>query len=373
MNETRHMAEDSQYAIASSEVPRIAAPDLPYRPPHPETWRPRIGLVGAGGIAHAHLEAYRDHGFDVAVIMDRHADRAEARRDEYFPDAEATDDLAAVLGREDIDIVDITTHPKARVELIEQALEAGKHVLSQKPFVTDLDIGERLCRLAEDKELVLAVNQNGRWAPYFAYMREAVRRGLIGTLQSVHLGVHWDHSWTKGTRFEEIDDLVFYDFAIHWFDFLGSLIGETATSVYATRARAAGQEMAPPMLAQALVAFPGGQASLVFDAHAVHGALHTSFISGTEGALISTGPDLADQVVEIHTAEGVGVPALGGRWFNDGFAGAMGELAAAIEAGRTPINGARENLSSLALCFAAIASSHGGGAVSPGSVRRISD
>ena len=71
----------------------------------------------------------------------------------------------------------------------------------------------------------LAVNQNGRWAPHFSYMREAVRAGLVGDVVSCHTGVHWDHSWIEGTPFEKIDDLVFFDFAIHWFDFLSSLIG----------------------------------------------------------------------------------------------------------------------------------------------------
>ena len=149
---------------------------------------------------------------------------------------------------------DITPHPAERVPLVEAALKAGKHVLSQKPFVVDLDTGERLVALADKMGVKLAVNQNGRWAPHFAYMREAVRAGLVGDVVSCHTGVHWDHSWIVGTPFEKIDDLIFFDFAVHWFDFLSSLIGDKATSVYATRQRAAGQRAAPPLLAQALVA-----------------------------------------------------------------------------------------------------------------------
>ena len=145
---------------------------------------------------------------------------------------------------------------------------------------------------------------------------------------------------------------------MHWFDFLSSLIGARGTSVYATRNRAAGQQAKPPLLAQALVAFDGGQASLVFDAAIKHGPLDQTFVGGTKGSLASTGPNLGEQSVTLTTAEGVARPTLEGAWFNDGFAGTMGELLVAVEEKREPLNGARGNLDSLALCFAAIQSAH---------------
>ena len=67
-----------------------------------------------------------------------------------------------------IEVVDITTHPDVRVGLMRRALNAGKHVLSQKPFVEDLAVGQALVALAEAKGVKLAVNQNGRWAPHLA-------------------------------------------------------------------------------------------------------------------------------------------------------------------------------------------------------------
>ncbi len=368
------MSEPSKddYALVTAKAAVVAAPELAYRPPTPRSYRPRIALIGAGGISAAHLDAYRKSGFSVAVICNRTIAKAEARRDEYFPTAEISDDVDATLTRPDIQVADITTHPAERVAMIERALAAGKHVLSQKPFVLDLDTGMRLADLADANRVKLAVNQNGRWAPHFAYMREAVRTGLLGELISCHASVHWNHGWIKGTPFEEIDDLVFYDFAIHWFDFLASLIGERAQSVYATRARAAGQDVAPPLLAQALVQFDGGQASLAFDAFTRFGPQDRTYIAGTKGSLSSIGPNLGDQRVELTSQAGVARPVLEGTWFNDGFGGAMGELLCAVEDNREPLNGARENLTSLALAFAAIASAHRGVPVLPGSVRSLS-
>jgi len=367
-------SEDEYSLAAKTPKVAVAAPDLPYRPRDPKAYRPKIGLIACGGITASHLRAYKKAGYDVVALCDLIEERAEKRRAEFFPDADVTTDYRRVLDRTDIEVVDIATHPPERLPLIEAALTAGKHVLSQKPFVTDLDEGERLVSLADQRGVRFAVNQNGRWAPHFSYLREAVAAGLIGDVLSVHQGVHWDHTWTKGTPFEAIRDLVFYDFGIHWFDFVSTVLGSQGRRVrrvQASRSEAKGQEVRPPMLAQALFEFDGGQGSLTLDAHARFGPLDRTYIAGTAATLTSTGPDLGNQTVTLHTKDGAATPTLEGAWFPDGFHGTMGELLSAIEEGREPRNSARENLNSLALCFAVIAAADDGAAKVPGQVRRL--
>ncbi|MGQ0566345.1 MAG: Gfo/Idh/MocA family protein [Gemmobacter sp.] len=361
------MGSRDDYALTSGGAAEVAAPDIDYRPSRPRGSH-RIALVGAGGISFAHLDAYRSHGFEVAVILSRDEGRATARRDEFFPQAEVMTDYAALLARDDIAVVDLTPHPAERLPLIEQALAAGKHVLSQKPFVTDLSTGERLCAMAEDRGLHLAVNQNGRWAPHLAWMRGAVRAGLVGQVMAVHCAIHWDHRWIAGTPFAAMPDVVMYDFGVHWFDFVTSILGRPALRVQAQAVAGAGQRL-PPMLASALLDFGDAQASLVFDAATPFGAQDATYVAGTEGSLRSTGPDLGRQAVELHTARGVARPVLQGQWFNDGFAGAMGALLVAIETGTPPENGARGNLVSLANTFAALEAARTGQAAVPGMVR----
>ena len=361
------------YSLKSTAAAEVAAPELPYRPPMPQKYRPRIALVGAGGISAAHLDAYRTAGFDVAVICSRTLSRAEARRDEYFPNAEATDDVSRTMRRDDVAVVDLTPHPAERLPLIELALRNSKHVLSQKPFVLDLDVGARLCDLADERGVVLAVNQNGRWAPHLSWMREAVRAGLIGEMQSCLISIHWDHSWIKGTPFEAIDDLVLYDFAIHWFDFVVSLIGGRAKSVFATKVVAGGQKVRPPMLAEALVTFEEGQAALQFDGAAPFGVEDRTFVTGALGTLASRGPDLSTQAVTLTTKAGLARPQLEGTWFKEGFRGTMGALLKAVEDGAQPLNAARGSLDALALVFAAIASARRKLPIAPGSVRNLAE
>lgn len=365
--------ETDDYSLSkASPDANIAAPDLPYRPRDPKTYRPAIGLIACGGITETHLKAYTKADYNVVALCDLIEERARKRQKQFYPKAMVTMDYREVLARDDIEVVDIATHPKERLPLIEAALKAGKHVLSQKPFVLDLDEGQRLVELAKQQDRKLAVNQNGRWSPHFGYMRQAVRSGLIGEIISLHLGVHWDHTWTIGTPFENIRDLIFYDFAIHWFDIVSHLLGgRRPQRVHATRSRAVGQTARPPMLAQALIEFEGGQASLVFDAHIKYGSLDHTFIGGTKGTIQSAGPNLGEQTLTLFTENGIAVPKLEGNWFPDGFHGTMGELLCAIEENREPINSAEENLNSLALCFAAIASATDGLPKIPGEVRRL--
>jgi predicted dehydrogenase len=359
------------YALKSAELPEIAAPEVSYRPPMPKSYRPKIGMIGTGGISASHLDAYRTAGWEVAALWNRTRSKAGEKAAEYCPGARIEDDWQAIVSNSDIDVVDITLHPEHRAPFMKAAIEAGKHVLSQKPFVTDLDLGEGLVKLAQDKGVKLAVNQNGRWAPHKAFIREAVRAGLIGDVLSAHIAIHWDHGWTAGTPFDEIDDLILYDFGVHWFDFIASMVGNRAQSVFATASHAKGQANKVPLLAQALVRLDGGQASLVFDGGVPHGPRDTSYVGGTLGSLQSDGPDLGQQTVTMTTPDGIARPKLEGQWFNDGFQGAMGELLCAIEDDREPSNGAAENLQSLAMAFAAVESRVTGKEVTIGSVRKL--
>jgi len=365
--------KNSGYGLAAvSAAGMVAAPALPYLPPRPRAYRPKIALIGCGGISEYHLRAYREMGLAVVALCDRDLARAEKRRAEFFPDAVVSADYCEVLQRDDIEVVDIALHPAQRVTAIEAALRAGKHVLSQKPFVLDLADGERLVNLAAEMKVKLAVNQNGRWAPHFSYLAAAIRAGLIGDVASVDCTLQWDHTWTAGTPYEEIRHLVLFDFGIHWFDIATRFTpGLRPKRVTATVERTSFQEMKPPILAQVAIDYPGAQVRLAFNGHVRHGQEDRTVICGSHGTLRSFGPSLSAQTVELHTAEGRMIPALDGTWFTSGFQGAMGELLCAIEERREPSHSGRDNLGSLALCFAALASADRGQPQVPGEIRKI--
>ncbi len=365
------LADDYGLAkIATTE--QIAAPDLPYQPRNPKNYHPPIGLIGCGGISSQHLNAYKLAGFNVVALCDRNKYKARERQQQFYPDAFVTTDYREVLKRDDIEIVDLTPHPADRVTMTEEAIAAGKHILSQKPFVTDLDTGERLIELANQRGVKLAVNQNGRYAPHFSYIRNAIQAGLIGDVVSANFSLHWDHNWIIGTPFEDIHDLILYDFGVHWFDLAACFFQQReARRVQALTVRGIGQKARPPMLASALIEFEGGMTSLHFNANVTHGQQDRTYIAGSRGSIESIGPSLSEQSVTLYTAAGFAKPALQGTWFLQGFHGTMAELLCAIEENREPLNSARDNLRGLALCFAAIAAASQGMPQVPGLIRKL--
>jgi predicted dehydrogenase len=147
--------------------------------------------------------------------------------------------------------------------------------------------------------------------------------------------------------------------------------GRTARRVFASFARSPGQKLRPAMLAQVAIEFDDAQATLSFDGATPYGPEDRTYVRGTDGTLVSIGPDCKKQSVKLFTSDGVFEPPLVGCWFSDGFHGTMGELLCAIEEKREPTINARDNLRSLALCLAAVASAETGQPMVPGSVRRM--
>jgi predicted dehydrogenase len=347
----------SGYGISElAELGELAPPELDYLPPRPKSYQPRIGLIGAGGISEYHLRAYRKMGWDVAAICDRSVGKAEQRALDFFPEAKVTTQLQDLLEDSSIDVLDCTPHPHDRVFLIEEALQAGKHVLSQKPFVLDLAEGERLARMADRLGLKLAINHNGRWAPHFSVMRAAVASRLLGRVGTLDCVLHWDHTWTAGTAFEEIEELVLFDFGIHWFDIATQLMGgRQPVTMQAMHSRLPYQQVKPPFAASVIAAYEdGAQVRFNFNAHVKHGQEDRTVLAGEKGTLVAYGPGLNDQRLEWFSEAGRCHIPLEGCWFENGFQGAMGELLCAIEEDRQPNNSAWSALASLEFCFRAL-------------------
>jgi predicted dehydrogenase len=371
MSQQDTLPTDDQYALVAATVADIEAPELPYAPPAIER-DVKIALIGCGGIASTHLAAYQSRGWKVVAFCDIDKNRAQSRADQFFPDALVTDNPEDIFALSGLDAIDIATHTRHRPPLLRRAIECGHHVLSQKPFVTDITIGEELVAMAKDKGVMLCVNQNGRFAPHFSYIRELVTSGTLGSITGIHTQLHWNHTWIAGTPFAQMRDIVLYDFAIHWFDFVASLLPtDLDATVTAFRGAPRVDLGLPALEATAVVEWSGGRATLSFDAGCLYGSGDSTTVIGTDGTVTSTGPDGGTQEVTLNLAAGKAKPELIGKWFNDGFAGTMAELLDSVTTGRQARNDAEGNLRSLKLCFAAIESADTGKPVKVGTVLRL--
>ena len=364
----------STYGVSQNQGAKpTAAAALPYLPPQPRRYHPNIGLVGCGGISACHLKNYRDMGLNVVALCDLDLERAKTRAREYFPQAAIVADYRELVCLKGLEVVDVATHPAERVPIMEAALKAGRHVLSQKPFALDITTAQRLTDLAAKQGVKLAVNQNGRWAPHWSYLRQLIQKGTLGTLRSLDFTVSWDHAWVKTTPFNSIHHLVLYDFAVHWFDIASVFLdGRKAKSVFATVTAGTAQPFDPPALAAVIADYGDAQARWSFNGANAFAQCDRTLICGSEGTALSRGPTSSQQTVTYTTARGAASPPLEGSWFVNGFQGTMGELLCAIEQKREPSHSAANNLTTLELAFAALASAASGRPVAPGATRRLS-
>ncbi|HCM1552947.1 TPA: Gfo/Idh/MocA family oxidoreductase [Vibrio parahaemolyticus] len=340
--------------------------NMAYKPLNTANYYPTIAIIGCGVISGAHLQAYSKAGYNVVALCDLNEDNMKKRQQEFYPMAKLYTDFNDVLADPNIDIVDITTHPDIRVTMIEKSISAGKHILSQKPYVLNLEDGLRLARLAQAKGIKLAINQNARWAPHFSYLKECVNQGLIGEVQDVQMAVNWDHNMIATMPFNEMKYAILYDFGIHWFDMLAAIMyPKKAIDVYSSATIGINQLAKPPLLNNTIIRYENAQASIIFSANTLFGQSDRTVIIGSKGTLVSEGPSLNEQAITLYTAEGSVSPNLEGMWFTDGFHGAIAELINAIEEDRTPQTNALDNLESLGVCFAAVSSAENNRPVKP--------
>lgn len=143
--------------------------------------RVRVGVLGAGAWARgAHLPGYRrDPRCEVVAIADPQRELADAAARE-FEIPLATTDHAALIARDNIDVIDVCTPSHTHFELASAALEAGRHVLCEKPVAYDFRDTRRAAALARSKGLKTKVGFTFRYSPAMRYMRELVEQGYAG-------------------------------------------------------------------------------------------------------------------------------------------------------------------------------------------------
>jgi predicted dehydrogenase len=142
----------------------------------------RIGVIGAGRWANmAHLPAWkRDPRCKLVAVCDVDGElAAKAARAYEIPSS--TGDAHELLANDDIDVIDVVTGDHSHFELTMAALEAGKHVLVEKPVAHDFRDTLRARDLAAERGLKTKVGFTFRYSPAVRYMKELIDEGWVGT------------------------------------------------------------------------------------------------------------------------------------------------------------------------------------------------
>ena len=188
----------------------------------------RTVIFGTGFMGRVHTEGIRRLGnVEVAGIAARTTDQARRFADELsIP--RATGDYRDFLSDPDIDAVHVCTPNSLHFPMAKAALEAGKHVLCEKPLATSVTEAREMIRLAKEKNLANCTFHNLRYYPQVQNMRRICEAGELGGIQVVQ-GTYsqdwllYDTDWNW--RIESGPSRAFADIGTHWCDMVEHVTG----------------------------------------------------------------------------------------------------------------------------------------------------
>jgi predicted dehydrogenase len=198
----------------------------------------RIGVIGTGFIGVVHIAALRSLGLEVLAVASTDAGRA-AEKARQFGVARAYGSAEELLDDPEIDVVHVASPNHLHLPHTTAALQAGKHVVCEKPLAMDSRESGDLVRLAAEKRLVNAVNFNLRYYPLNQHARALVHEGRLGDVHIVQgsylqdwLMYPTDWNWRlepgKGGALRAVADI-----GSHWIDLTAHITGLKVESVLA--------------------------------------------------------------------------------------------------------------------------------------------
>jgi len=139
----------------------------------------RVAVVGAGILGRRHARVFAEiDGAQLVAVADHSLERATAAASPAG--AQAFTSIEAALENVDCDVVSVATPDHLHLQPALIALEAGKHVLVEKPLATSVADAHALIAAAEQRRLVLQVNYSQRWVSEYAWIKQQIDAGVIG-------------------------------------------------------------------------------------------------------------------------------------------------------------------------------------------------
>lgn len=162
-----------------------------------------VAIIGVGSISAAHLKAYLELGerCRVVALCDIVPSKAEARKQELgLVDADVVGSHTELLDRDDIDLVSICTPPGSHAEITIDMLNAGKHVVVEKPMAPSLKECDAMLAAERASGKMLSVISQNRFRDDIATLKEVVDSGLLGPISHLHV----DSAWWRGVPYYDL-------------------------------------------------------------------------------------------------------------------------------------------------------------------------
>ncbi len=245
-----------------------------------------VGLIGYGAIARGHAESIAaTPGLDMRAVADISAERLHlASRELGVTTYSGAEEL---LRDPDIGLVVVGTPPSVHADPVVGALQAGKHVVCEKPFAITVDDVDRMIDAAAAHRRVLTVYQSRRWDPDYLAMRETIRSGRVGELFYMESFIGgYSHPCDFWHSHEPISGGTIYDWGSHYFDWVLQLFEGSVRHVSAIGHKRVWHDVTNSDQVRVDLTFDGG-AQATFMQSDIAAALKPKwYVLGTRGAVL---------------------------------------------------------------------------------------
>ncbi|TVY11375.1 Gfo/Idh/MocA family protein [Paenibacillus cremeus] len=192
----------------------------------------KIAVIGTGGIANSHLEAYASSfkgRCQVVALCDIYEEKAVRYKEKFQLDCRVVQDYHELLDS-DIDLVSICTPPYTHAQIAIDFLRAGKHVLVEKPMSSSLEECDRMLEAASESNRILSVIGQNRFRDPIMKLKRTLDTGKVGKIVHAQVDSHWWRGhcyydlWWRGTWEKEGGGCTL-NHAVHHIDMLQWMMG----------------------------------------------------------------------------------------------------------------------------------------------------
>ena len=256
----------------------------------PEKTPVRFGLIGCGAWGSQHAKAIaKAPGAQLAAIAERSEENRAAAKAAH-PQAAIYDDYPQMLAKEKLEVVDIVLPAHLHYEAAKAALDAGCHLLLEKPMCLQLDHCDQLIALAQKKKRHLAIGHEFRLSSLWGRVKEMVDQGAIGDPRYCLIEL-WRNPYRQGTdgwryNIKQVGNWILEE-PIHFFDLARwyfTKAGEPV-SVFACASHIRDEHPELQDNFSAMLRFPNGGYAVISQTLAAYEHHQVVKLTGTKGAL----------------------------------------------------------------------------------------
>ena len=187
----------------------------------------RVGLIGIGGMGGCHYENYKSaKGAKLVAVADVRFEMAQEKT--KGTDVKVYADYKEMLANEELDMIDICTPSFLHADMAIACLEAGYHVLCEKPMTLTADEAQRVLEATKRTDKNFMAAHVVRFMAPYVYLRSVIQSGELGKLMRLDMKrissiPTW--SWEDWMRDESRSGGVITDLSIHDIDYVQSILG----------------------------------------------------------------------------------------------------------------------------------------------------